>query len=130
MEGGHEFLYQFCSPPKTPPAPTKVPTKYPPEQSAIGDTDGANEVKEGSCALTDEAEELHDMEECLSSTSREELMTVCDRSETDCLADYAKDLADKLRVEQDPAASKMLELRLDESRQWHGAFKMLLKRLA
>ncbi len=53
------------------------------------------------------------MEEYLSSTSREELMTVCDRSMTDCLVGYAKDLADKLRVEQDPVASKVLELRLE-----------------
>ena len=87
------------------------------------------------------------MEECLSSTTREELRTVCDRpklvvvtatweytsnSVTDCLvgfAGYARDLADKLRVEQDPVASKVLELRLEESEQWLGSFKVLLKRL-
>ena len=88
-----------------------------------------------------EAEGTHNIfaelvEKCLSVTTREELMAVCDGAElaadrlVGCLVVYANDLADKLRVEQDPAASKMLELRLDESKQWHGAFKMLLKRLA
>ena len=34
--GGHQFLYQFWSTPKTPPVPTKVATKYIPYQFIIG----------------------------------------------------------------------------------------------
>ena len=42
------------------------------------------------------------------------------------LVEYAKNLDDKLLEEQDPAASKVLALRIDESAQWLGALKVLL----
>ena len=97
----------------------------PPEQSDSGDTDRANEVKEGSHALTDEAEEVHDsVAELVEKYLRHDWLPMS--VVTDCLVGYAKDLADKLRVEQDPVASKVLALRIDESAQWLGAPKVLL----